>query len=93
MAATEITAANTVRYPHIADPCIELVKITAIETGDWFYSKWKYVDAVFISPNSTSWAAANAYAATVDGTVTNKIVFTLVSTATRPFWLKIYGHD
>lgn len=93
MAASEITAANTVRYPQIADPNIEVVNITAQETGDWFYSKFKFVDAVFISPNSTSWAAANAYAATVDATTTNKITFTLVSTATRPFWIKIYGHD
>jgi hypothetical protein len=93
MAASEITAANTVRYPHIADPSIELVKITAIETADWFYSKWKYVDAVFLTPTSASWAAADAYAATVDSTTTNKIIFTLVGTATRPFYAKIYGHD
>lgn len=93
MAASEITAANTVRYPHIADPCIELVKITAAETGDWFYSKWKYVEAVFITPASASWAATDAYAATVDGTTKNKIVFTLAGIATRPFYAKIYGHD
>jgi hypothetical protein len=91
MAATEITAANTIRYNEVADPTCEIVNLTPKETGDWFYSKWKFVDVVLFSPNSSSWAAANAYSPVVS--LGNKITFTCISTATRPFWLQIYGHD
>lgn len=89
--AAIIAESSIVRYREVADPTCEYLNVTAAATGDWLFSKWKFVDAVFISPNSASWAAADAYAATVSES--NKITFTLVGTATRPFWCTIYGHD
>lgn len=84
MAEVTINATYDVHEPHKA-----VMKVTAAATGDTLtITKFPVIDSVTISPNSTSWAATEAYSATISG---NVITFTLVGTATYPFWVEIVG--
>lgn len=85
MAEVTINATYNVYDPHRA-----VLNVTAATDGDTLtFTKFPVIDQVMISPNSTSWAATEAYAATVSG---NVITFKLIGTATYPFWIEIVGH-
>lgn len=73
----------------VPDPHKEVLKVTAAADGGTYTSiKFSTIDSVEISPNSTSWAATEAYSATVSG---NVVTFKLIGTATYPFWVEITG--